>query len=152
MFDEKSWIRPVLSDVRSFPGVLWANDENFQSYAIGFGQLEIQSGPARWITGTYTRVFLAFPASRTARLVLESYVPQDIPGQSVEISVNERVIARLDEGALAATTRHVVPVPESVPRRAVNTIELKMAKAVRLKTDARELSMVVAYVGLEPAE
>jgi hypothetical protein len=34
----------------------------------------------------------------------------------------------------------------------MNTIELKMARAVRLGTDPRELSMVVAYVGLEAAE
>lgn len=152
LFDEKSWIRPVLSDVGKLPGVLWVDHENFYDYAVGFGELELQSGPARWITGTHARVFLSFPTSRRARFVLESYVPSDISGQSAEISVNDRVIALLDERTLAATTRHVVLVPENVPRRAVNTIDVKMAKAVRLKTDARELSMVVAYIGLEPAE
>ena len=152
LFDEKNWILPVLSDVRPSPGFLRANDENFRNYATGFGELEIQSRPTRWIVGTRARISLAFPASRTARLVLESYVPRSIPGQSVEISVNEQVIAQLDEGTLTATTHHVIRVPESVPRRTMNTIELKMARAVRLGTDPRELSMVVAYVGLEAAE
>jgi len=152
LFDEKSWIRPVLSDVGQLPAVLWVDHEDFARYAIGFGELEIQSGPARWVTGTRARVFLSFPATRAARLVLESFVPGEIAGQSVKVSVNDQVIAQLDEGTLAGARRHVVPVPESVPRRPINTIELEMARAVRFKNDARELSMVVAYIGLEPAE
>jgi hypothetical protein len=98
LFDEKNWIPPILSDVRPSPGFLRANDENFQNYATGFGELEMQSRPARWIVGTRARISLAFPTSRTARLVLESYVPRSIPGQAVEIFVNERMIAQLDEG------------------------------------------------------
>ena len=153
LFDEENWIRPVLSDVRGFPSVLWADRDNFSSFATGFGELEIHSvGPVRWVTGTHARISVSFPTRRRTRLVLESYVPRDIPGQAVEISVNDQVIAQLDAGTLAATTHHVVPVPESVPRKAVNTIDLKMAKAVRVKTDPRELSILVAHIGLEPDE
>jgi hypothetical protein len=150
LFDQHAWRRPVLSAAGDTPSALWMDDEHFQQHASGFGALEAQSKPARWVTGTRARVFLSFPTSRRVQLVLESYVPPSIPGQSVEISVNGKVIARLDEKALAGR-RHVVPVPADVPRRKINTIELAMSKAIKVEGDARALSIVFAYIGLEPA-
>jgi Sulfatase len=149
IFDQRSWIRPVLSAAGATPSTLWMDDEHFDQHATGFGSLEAQAKPARWVTGTRARVSLSFPTSGRARLVLESYVPPSIPGQSLVVSINGGVIARLDDKALTER-RHVIPVPADLPRRKVNAIELTMGKAIKVQGDARALSIVFAYIGLEP--
>jgi hypothetical protein len=95
-------------------------------------------------------VRLAFPATGPASLVLESYVPPSIPDQTVTVSVNGRVLATLDHRAMSGA-RHAVPIPDDVPRRRVNDIDLTPARRVTVQGDDRQLSVVVAYVGLEPA-
>ena len=150
LFDPHSWIRPVLSAPGETPSGLFMDDEQFERHATGFGPLEAQSKPARWVIGTRARVMLSFPTSGRARLVLESYVPPAIAGQSAVISLNGTVIARLDHRALAQR-RHVIPIPAEVQRRKVNTIDLVMGRAVTVEGDARALAMVAAYIGLEPA-
>ena len=132
------------------PSSLFMDDEQFERHATGFGPLEAQPKPARWVTGTRARVMLSFPTSGPARLVLESYIPPSITGQSLVVSLNGTVIARLDDTALAQR-RHVIPVPPDVQRRKVNTIDLAMGRAITVAGDARTLAMVFAYIGLEPA-
>ena len=149
LFDQRSWTRPVLSTAGETPSGLFMDDDLFDRHATGFGPLEAQPKPARWVMGTRARVMLSFPTSGRARLVLESYVPPSIAGQSLVVSLNGTVIARLDDKALAQR-RHVIPVPADVRRRKVNTIDLAIGRAVNVEGDARALSIVFAYIGLEP--
>jgi len=150
LFDVRSWRRPERPDDGSTPSALWVDDEAFERLAAGFGVLEVQGKPGRWVVGRHARVSLAFPASRKVRFVLESFVPPSIAGQSVEVAVNGRPIGTLDERALAGS-RHVMAIPSDVPRRKVNTIDLNVGRTVTPPGDSRALAMVVAYVGLEPA-
>ena len=152
VFNRDDWIIPTPAHLEDAPSTLTMDHADFPRLTVGFSISENGNIKARWIEGTLARVYLSFPAGDKARLVLDSYVPPSIPGQSVEISINERVIARLDDKELAARRRHVIPVPDSVPRKKVNTVELKMGKAVRSQTGSRVFSIVVIYIGLEPVE
>lgn len=154
VLNQYDWIPPHWENLEEAPSALFVNHERFSELARGFSRLSEGHGgrSVRWIEGQLARVYLSFPSGDMARLVLDSYVPPSIRGQSVEISINERIIATLDDTKLAAGTRHAIPVPDDVPRRKINTVELKMGKAVQLDGDRRNLSMVVAYVGLEPVE
>jgi hypothetical protein len=148
LFDPRSWIGPAMAG--EVPVALWMDDEHFDVYATGFGPLERQVKPARWVTGTRARVRLAFPTAGRASLVLESFVPPSIPGQSVTVAINGRVIATLDGTAMSGA-RHLVSIPEDVVRRPVNTIDLIPARRVTVAGDDRQLSFLLAYIGLESA-
>ena len=47
---------------------------------------------------------------------------------------------------------HVISLPEDLRLKKVNTIDFTMGKAVKLETERRYLSILFAYVGLEPLE
>ena len=84
--------------------------------------------------------------------MFDTYVPPTITEQSVEVSINGKSLAKLDEQELAGSRRHVISLPDDLPRKNVNTIEFTMGKTVRIGSDSRELSVVFTYVGLEPLE
>ena len=69
----------------------------------------------------------------------------------MDISINGRVIAHLDEKALAGN-RHIVPIPDDLADARVVDIEFKMAKAQGVNGDSRKLSVLFRYIGLEPAD
>ncbi len=144
LFDARAWTEPAMSDVGDSPSALRMDENDFRSHAFGFGSLESQSRPSRWVTGTEARVFLSFPDGGKAQLALRAYVPPSIPGQSVKVSLNGHLLGELESRALASGMRLVMPVPDAVPRKKVNTIELQMAKAVKVPGDKRELAMVVS--------
>jgi hypothetical protein len=151
LFDESAWVRPVLSGPGEVPSALWMDDQHFERHATGFTALEMHSKPARWVLGTRARVRLSRPADGPTRFVLECFVPPPITtGQTITVSVNGTVVARLDEKALEEKRRHAVPIPRAVSRRGVNTIDLEMGRALPWGAQQRPVSMVVAYIGLEP--
>ena len=91
----------------------------------------------------YARVHLSFPTAGRAQLVFDTYVPPTITGQSMEVSVNNLIVAKLGEQELAGSKRHVIPLPDDLPRKNVNTIEFTMGKTVRIGSDSRELSVSI---------
>ena len=64
--------------------------------------------------------------------MFDTYVPPWITGQSMEVSVNNRIVAKLGEQELAGSKRHVIPLPHDLPRRKVNVIEFAMGKTARI--------------------
>ena len=152
LFNQYDWILPNLSDIGESPSILPMNRDNFRSFAMGFGGLESHSRPMRWVVGKLARVYLSFPTAGRAQLVFDTYVPPSITGQSVEVSINGKALAKLGEQELTGSKIHAVSVPDDLPRKKVNTIEFTMGKAVKFETDRRQLSILFAYVGLEPLE
>lgn len=152
LFNQSNWVLPDLSDVGESPSALPMDLEDFRGFAIGFSKLENNSPPARWVVGNFARVHLSFPTEGRAQLVFDTYLPPTIPGQSMEVSVNNLIVAELGEQDLAESKKHVILLPDDLPRRKVNTIEFTMGKTVRIGADTRELSIVFNYVGLEPLE
>jgi hypothetical protein len=150
LFDQGSWSGPDMAAAGEARSALFMDDPEFDTYATGFGALERQVKPARWVTARRARVRLAFPTPEPARLVLEAFVPPNIPDQSVTVSVNGRVVARLKAAALAGG-RHAISIPASLARRPINIIELTPARTLTPPGDHRTLSMVLSYIGLEPA-
>ena len=149
VFDERQWAR-VGSTATGTPSRLLMDDPRFEQFATGFGSLEMQAKPARWIIGTEARVRLALPQSGPAQVVIECFVPDVIRGQSATIAVNGTVVGRLDAADLARPATHEFPIPAAVRTQTENVIEFRMGKTVQSGTDSRALAMVVAYVGIEP--
>ena len=152
LFNEYDWILPNVFDIGESPSVLPMNRENFRSFAVGFSGLETHGRPMRWVVGRLARVYLSFPTAGRAQLVFETHVSPEITGQSVEVSINGKALAKLGEQELTGSKRHVISVPDDLPRKKVNTIEFTMGKALKVGIDRRHLSIVFAYVGLEPLE
>ena len=152
LFNQHNWVLPDLSDIGESPSALTMDLEDFRSFAVGFTELENSSQPMRWVVGNHARVHLSFPTEGRAQLVFDTYVPPTITEQSVEVSINGKSLAKLDEQELAGSRRHVISLPDDLPRKNVNTIEFTMGKTVRIGSDSRELSVVFTYVGLEPLE
>ena len=152
LFNQHNWILPDSSDIAESPSALPMDLEDFRSFAIGFSKLENHNPPMRWVVGNLARVHLSFPTEGRAQLVFDTYVPPTITGQSVAVSINGKALARLGEQELAGSGRHVISLPDDLPRRKVNTIEFVMGKTVRIGSDTRELSVIFTYVGLEPLE
>ena len=151
LYDPSAWVRPVLSEAGEVPSALWMDDQHFERHATGFTALEMHSKPARWVLGTRARVRLSRPTDGPTRFVLECYVPPPISaGQTVAVSVNGTVVATIDDRALDEKRRHAVPIPDAVSRRGVNTIDLEMGRALPWGAQPGPVSMVVAYIGLEP--
>jgi hypothetical protein len=150
LFDQRAWSGPEMAAAGQPRSALFMDDPEFHAFATGFGALERQVKPARWVTARRARVRLALPAPEPVQLVLEAFAPARIPGQSVTVSVNGRVIARLTAATLGGG-RHAISIPAGLVRPQVNVIELTPAKAVTPPGDHRRLSMVLSYIGLEPA-
>ena len=62
--------------------------------------------------------------------MFETHVPPEITGQSVEVSINGKALAKLGERELTGSKTHVISVPDDLPRKKVNTIEFTMGKAL----------------------
>ena len=152
LFNQDDWILPDLFDIGESPSALGMDHEKFRSVAIGFGSLESQGRPVRWVIGRLARVYLSFPTAGRAQLVFDTYVPPSITGQSVEVSINGQALAKLSEEELAGRKVHVISLPEDLRLKKVNTIDFTMGKAVKVETERRYLSILFAYVGLEPLE
>ena len=172
VYDERDWVLPGVESVAGsladpavnspgaaeqslntgkYPSQLKMDHTEFEVVAQGFSWLEQHSVPVRWVDGTSARVFLSPPGHDSINLVFESYVPPSISGQWVEISINGRVIARLDEEALKGN-RHMVSIPAGLLPAEEFDIEFKMARTTSTPQDPRLLSVLFSYIGLEPAE
>jgi hypothetical protein len=149
IFEEGQWTRASAPVASGTPSRLWMDDPRFEQFAAGFGRLEMQPRPARWITGRGARLRLASP-SASAQVVVECFVPGFIRGQSATLVLNGHVVGQLGPKALAQPATHTFPIRENLLKQGDNVVELRMSKTVRPPGDRRELAMVVAYVGLEP--
>lgn len=150
LFDREDWILPHPTHLEEVPSALPMDHHEFSRFSLGFSVLETKrKRPARWVEGTLARVYLSFPVRTRAQLVFDSWVPPRIPGQSVEVSINGKMIASLGEQQLGASVRHVIPLPDEIPRKKVNVVEFAMGKALKFRNDGRYVSMVFSYVGLE---
>ncbi len=152
LYSRDGWILPSPSHLEEAPAALTMDHPRFSRFTLGFSTLEGQERPARWVEGALARAYLSFPTEGRAQLVFDTYVPPWMTGQSMEVSVNNRIVAKLDEQDMAGGKRHVTPLPHDLPRRKVNVIEFAMGKAARFESGTRLLSVVFAYVGLEPLE
>ena len=152
LFNQYDWIVPNLSDVGESPSGLPMNHDNFRSFAVGFGGLETHGRPMRWVVGKLARVYLSFPTAGRAQLVFDTYVPPSITGQSMEVSINGRALAKWGGQELVGSKKRAILLPDDLPREKVNTIDFTMSKTVKFETDTRHLSVLFAYVGLEPLE
>ena len=152
LFSREAWILPSPSQLEEAPAALTMDHPRFSHFALGFSTLWDQERPKRWVEGALARAYLSFPTEGRAQLVFDTYIPPWITGQSMEVSVNNLIVAKLDEQDLAGSKRHVTPLPHDLPRRKVNVIEFAMGKAAKFGSDNRLLSVIFAYVGLEPLE
>ncbi len=152
LFSREAWILPSPSDLEEAPAALTMDHPRFSRFALGFSTLWDRERPKRWVEGALARAHLSFPTEGKAQLVFDTDLPPWITGQSMEVSVNDLIVAKLDEQDLAGSKRHVISVPHDLPRRKVNVIEFAMGKAANPGNDNRLLSVVFAYVGLEPLE
>ena len=172
VFDERDWVLPGMQSVAGspaesavissgateqslnagkYPAQLKMDHARFEVISQGFSWLEQHSVPVRWVDGTTARVFLSPPSQDPISLVFKSYVPPLISGQSMEISINGRVIAKLTEEVLKGS-RHTVSIPDDLLPAEEFDIEFKMAKTTSTPQDPRLLSVLFSYIGLEPAE
>ena len=152
LFSRDGWILPSPSHLEEAPAALTMDHPRFSRFALGFSTLEGHERPARWVEGSLARAYLSFPTEGRAQLAFDTYVPPWMTGQSMEVSVNNRIVAKLDEQDLAGNKRHVIPLPHDLPRGKVNVIEFALGKAVKPENGNRLLSVVFTYVGLEPLE
>ncbi|MCZ6750987.1 MAG: sulfatase-like hydrolase/transferase [Acidobacteria bacterium] len=152
LFSREGWILPSPSHLEEAPAALTMDHPRFSRFALGFSKLENHSRPARWVEGALARAYLSFPTEGRAQLVFDTYTTPKITGQSMEVSVNNLIVAKLDEQDLAGSKRHVITLPHDLPRRKVNVIEFAMGKAAKIGSDSRLLSVIFIHVGLEPLE
>ncbi len=172
VFDERDWVLPGMENVAGplagpavnssdaaeqalnagkYPSQLKMDHPEFEVISQGFSWLEQHSVPVRWVDGTTARVFLSPPGQDSIRLVFESYVPPSISDQLMEISINGRVIAKLDEETLKGN-RHTLPIPVDLLTAEEFDVEFKMARSMSAPQDTRLLSVLFSYIGLESAE
>jgi hypothetical protein len=151
VFNERDWVLPDMESVAESPSQFKMDHAEFLVYSRGFSLLEQHRTPVRWVDGTSARVFLSPPGLGSISLVFESYVPPSISGQWMEISIDGRVIAKLDEEALKGN-RHTVSIPDDLLPAEEFDLEFKMAKTMSTPQDPRQLSVLFSYIGLEPEE
>ncbi len=153
VFDEQSWVQPnagvVGEAVTGHISQLHMDHPDFMAFAHGFSWLEQQQTPVRWVDGTIAGVELLAPRAGSLALVLEAYVPPNITGQWLEITVQGRVVARLDETELKER-RHIITLGDEVPRDEVLEIEFTLGKSFKPERDSRHLSILFSYIGLVP--
>ena len=152
LYSRDGWILPSPSHLEEAPAALTMDHPRFSRFTLGFSTLEGQERPVRWVEGALARAYLSFPTEGRAQLVFDTYVPPSMTGQSMEVSVNNRIVAKLDEQDLAGGKRHVTPLPHDLPRGKVNVIEFAMGKAAKSENGNRLLSVIFTYVGIEPLE
>ena len=70
----------------------------------------------------------------------------------MEVSINGRELAKWSGQELVGSKKRAILLPDDLPREKVNTIDFTMGKTVKVETDTRHLSVLFAYVGLEPLE
>jgi hypothetical protein len=151
ILNKNDWLSPDLTNLESAPTTMAVDHPEFLQFSQGFSNLEYHdTRPARWVEGELARVYLAFPTKGRVQLTFNSYAPPKIPGQTMEISINRRGIAKLSYEELSEKTRHAIPVPGDLPQKKVNLIEFRMGKAMRFEPDVRYLSIIFNYIGLEP--
>jgi hypothetical protein len=151
VFDERNWVLPNTAGNAGHPSQLRMDHPDFVAYTEGFSWLEQHATPVRWVDGKRAAVHLLPPAEGPLMLVFEARVPPLVEGQTMEVAVNGKTIARLDAEALKAN-RHLVPLADEVPRNEVLAIEFLMEKAVKPERDSRHLAILFSYVGLVPAD
>jgi len=148
VFDQRDWVFPSTVSNGMSVSQLRMDDPDFLNYAQGFSFLEHHDAPKRWVDGTNAKVLLSPPPRAPMALVFESYVPESIDGQWMEISVEGKVIARLDETALREG-HHVIPLADRLTRAKVLTIEFTMGKTLDSAKETRDLSVLFTYIGLK---
>jgi len=150
VFDEGDWILPNAGVVDEHLTQLRMDNPQFTEQSLGFSWLEQLDVPVRWVDGTKAWVFLMPPQQTPVALVFESYVPPNIEGQWMEVSVEGKVIARLDEDELRES-RHTVPLTDDLLDTDVMEIEFTLGKTMSPENDSRKLSVLFRYIGLVPA-
>jgi hypothetical protein len=150
VFDENDWVLPNNSMSSNSFSQIRMDDPEFSSHAEGFSILELHSVPSRWVDGKQARVFLEAPGEGSMALVFDCFVPAGIDAQWIEVSVAGRLIGRLEEEVLQKA-RHVMPLPDDIPRTELIEIQFKMGKSRQFGEDLRQLSVMFSYIGLEPA-
>lgn len=154
VFDERSWLPPnALSVTESASGHvsrLYVDQPDFMDYAHGFSWLTKQKLPMRWVEGTRAGVALLRPEADPLALVLEIHVPAQLSGQWLEVTIQGRSVARLDDTDLAEN-RHIIWLDEEIPDDEVLNIEFELGKSFKPENDHRDLSILFRYVGLVPA-
>lgn len=149
VFDEKNWQLPSAEANSDAMSELRMDDPEFSEYAEGFSHLEQHAMPVRWVDGKQARVVLEPPGTASMVLVFECYVPENITGQSIKITINGRVVGSLNEEQLKAN-RHVIPIPDDMPVNDWMDIRFDMGRSLQSGEDVRELSVLFWYVGLQP--
>ena len=147
VFNEQDWLLPVTQARGRQPSQLRVDHPDFTAYSEGFSVLEQQRVPVRWVDGTRALVDLSPPTTGPVNLEFESYIPEAISGQSMEVRINGRSLATLDQRALSEG-QHSLPLPDDIPRGKVLEIEFNMAKTVQTGDDLRQLSVLFSYIGL----
>lgn len=154
VFDENSWVLPNAGDtgdaVSGFRSQLRVDHPDFMAYTHGFSWLEQQATPVRWVDGTQAGVLLLPPQTGSLALVFETYVPPNLSGQWLEVRVQDRAVATLDENELKKQ-RHVISLNDDLPRDQVLEIEFTLGKSFKPERDSRHLSILFKYIGLVPA-
>jgi hypothetical protein len=153
VFDENAWVLPntgvVGEAVSGHASQLHMDHPDFMAFADGFSWLEQQQTPVRWVDGTQAGVELLAPKADSVALVLETYVPPNLAGQWLEITVQGRIVARLEADTLAQR-RHVIALDDDLPRGEVLQIGFTLGKSFKPERDSRHLSILFSYVGLVP--
>jgi hypothetical protein len=153
VFDENAWVLPNTGVAAEAAGghvsQLHMDHPDFMAFASGFSWLEQQQTPVRWVDGTEAEVELLAPKADSLALVLETYVPPNLAGQWLEITVQGQLVARL-EGDTLAQRRHVIALADDVPRGEVLEIGFTLGKSFKPERDSRHLSILFSYVGLVP--
>ncbi|MCW8926766.1 MAG: hypothetical protein OQJ84_10930, partial [Xanthomonadales bacterium] len=153
LFDEQSWVLPntgtVGEVVSGHVSQLHVDHPDFMAYTHGFSWLEQHTTPVRWVDGTSAGVQLLAPKADSLALVLETYVPPNLSGQWLEITVQGRVVARL-EGETLRKNRHLIELDDDVPRGQVLDIGFTLGESFKPERDSRQLSILFRYVGLVP--
>ena len=151
IFNEDDWIGPNTVIAAGGPSQMRVDHPEFSAHSMGFSLLEQHSVPMRWVDGKQAKVVLSPPTQGPVSLVFESYVPPSITGQWIEISVGGRFIARLN-GETLKEKRHVITLPDDLPRTQVMDIAFSMGETISPGKDKRQLSVLFAYIGLVPVD
>lgn len=152
LIDADSWVLPSPIHLDKAPSRLTMDEPDFARLAWGFSIRENKKRASRWVEGVLARVYLSFPNEGQAKLVFDTYLPPSISGQSLQVSINDKVLAKLKDTDLAGAVRHEIPIPSTLKRKDINIIEFRMAKAVKFRADGRYLSIIFTYIGVEPVD
>ena len=82
-------------------------------------------------------------------LVFESYVPPNIEGQWMEVSIGGKLIRKLDAKEFLGRL-HTVVLPTDLPGKSATLTSRRTRKTMSTETDKRKLSVLFSYIGLVP--